>query len=57
MVHEARGNNRQAADCYHKVIDFIRHRPDRYDTSMVEQFAKLVDRLDPPAAQPIARTR
>jgi tetratricopeptide (TPR) repeat protein len=50
MVHEARADNRQAADCYRKVIDFIRHHPDRYDTGMVEQFAKLVDRLDPPAA-------
>ena len=50
MVHEARGDNRQAADCYRKVIDFINHHPDRYDTGMVEQFAKLVDRLDPPAA-------
>jgi hypothetical protein len=50
MVHEARGNSREAADCYRKVIDFIQHHPDRYDSGMVEQFAKLVDRLDPPAA-------
>jgi hypothetical protein len=35
MVHETRGDSRQAADCYRKVIDFIRHHPDRYDT-MVE---------------------
>ena len=45
MVHEARGNSRQAADCHRKVIDF----PDDYDAAMLEQFAKLVDRLDPPA--------
>jgi hypothetical protein len=50
MVHEARGNSRQAADCYRKVIDFIRHHPDRYDAGMVEHFAKLVERLDPPVA-------
>ncbi len=50
MVHEARGNSRQAADCYRKVIDFIRHHPDDYDAAMVEHFAKLVDRLDPPTA-------
>ena len=50
MVHEARGNSRQAADCYRKVIEFIRHHPDRYDTGMAEQFTKLIDRLDPPAA-------
>jgi tetratricopeptide (TPR) repeat protein len=48
MVHEARGDSRQAADCYRKVIDFIRQHPDDYDAAMPEQFAKLVDRLDPP---------
>ena len=50
MVHEARGDSRQAADCYRKVIDFIRRHPDDYDAGMVEQFAKLVERLDPPVA-------
>ena len=44
MVHEARGDSRQAADCYRKVIDFIRQHPDDYDAGMPEQFAKLVDR-------------
>ena len=39
MVHEARGNSRQAADCYRKVIDFVRHHPDRYDAGMLEQFS------------------
>jgi predicted TPR repeat methyltransferase len=29
IVHEARGDNRLAADGYRKVIDFIRQRPDR----------------------------
>ena len=50
MVHEARGDSRQAADCYRKVIDFIRQHPDDYDAGMLEQFAKLVDRLGPPVA-------
>ena len=50
MVHEARGNSRQAADCYRKVIEFIRQHPDDYDAAIAEQFARLVDRLDPPAA-------
>src|SRR6202166_4416574 len=31
MVHEARGENRQAADCYRKVIEFMRENPDDYD--------------------------
>jgi tetratricopeptide (TPR) repeat protein len=50
MVHEVRGDNRQAADCYRKVIEFIRQHPDNYDAAIVEQFAKLVERLDPPVA-------
>ena len=44
MVHEARGDSRQAADCYRKVIDFISQHPDDYDAGMVEQFAKLVEK-------------
>ena len=50
MVHEARGDSRPAADCYRKVVDFIRQHPDDYEAGMLEQFAKLVDRLDPPGA-------
>ena len=50
MVHEARGDSRQAAECYRKVIDFIRQHPDDYDADMIEQFAKLVERLDPSTA-------
>jgi len=50
MVHEARGNSRQAADCYRKVIDFICQHPDDYDAAIAEQFARPVDKLDSPAA-------
>jgi len=49
MVHEARGENRQAADCYRKVIAFIREHPNDYDPGFEDMFVKLVDRLDPPA--------
>jgi tetratricopeptide (TPR) repeat protein len=49
MVHEARGENRQAADCYRKVIDFIRQHPGRFDPGFEDVYAKLVNRLDPPA--------
>jgi hypothetical protein len=31
MVHEARGDSQRAADCYRKVIAFIRDDPDDYD--------------------------
>jgi tetratricopeptide (TPR) repeat protein len=50
MVHEARGENRQAADCYRKVIEFIREHPDHYDPGFDDMFTKLVNRLDPPVA-------
>ena len=30
-VYEARGDHHKAADCYRKVIDFIRTHPDSYD--------------------------
>jgi tetratricopeptide (TPR) repeat protein len=50
MVYEARGENRQAADCYRKVIAFIREHPDDYEPGFEEVFVKLVDRLDPPIA-------
>ena len=50
MVHEARGENRQAADCYRKVIEFIRKHPDDYDPGFEDMFTKLVNRLDPPVA-------
>ena len=50
MVYEARGDHRQAADCYRKVIDFIRAHPEQYDPDFEDIFHKLVNRLDPPAA-------
>ena len=48
MVHEARGENRQAAECYRKVIAFVREHPDDYDPNFEDVFVKLVGRLDPP---------
>jgi tetratricopeptide (TPR) repeat protein len=51
MVYEARGENRQAADCYRKVIAFIREHADDYELGFEDDsFVKLVNRLDPPAA-------
>ena len=49
MVYEARGEHRQAADCYRKVIAFIRDHPDDYDPGFEDIFHNLVARLDPPA--------
>jgi tetratricopeptide (TPR) repeat protein len=50
MVYEARGDQKQAADCYRKVIDFIRSHPDQYDPDFATVFHKLVARLDPSAS-------
>jgi tetratricopeptide (TPR) repeat protein len=50
MVHEARGENQQAADCYRKAIELIRRHPDDYDAEFENLFARLIAKLDPPAA-------
>jgi tetratricopeptide (TPR) repeat protein len=50
VVHEARGENRQAADCYRKMTDIMRQHPNDYDTGYEDEFATLIARLDPPAA-------
>jgi tetratricopeptide (TPR) repeat protein len=42
MVYEARGENRQAADCYRKVIAFIRGRRDDYEPG----FEEAIDRAN-----------
>jgi tetratricopeptide (TPR) repeat protein len=49
MVHEERGENRQAAECYRKLIDFLRQHPGYADPEMAGHYAKLVAKLDPPA--------
>lgn len=48
MVHEARGENLQAAECYRKVIQFIKEHPDDYEPGFEDTFLTLVNRLDPP---------
>lgn len=50
MVHEARGEHGQAADCYRKVLDVIRQHPGDYDAAYDENFVKLIAKLDPPPA-------
>jgi tetratricopeptide (TPR) repeat protein len=50
MVYEARGHNREAADCYRKVIEFVRDHPDQYDPEFADTFHRLVAKLDPSAA-------
>ena len=50
MVYEARGEHQAAADCYRKVIEFVRAHPELYDPEFAEPFQRLIAKLDPPAA-------
>jgi tetratricopeptide (TPR) repeat protein len=47
MVYEARGDNRQAADCYRKVVEFVRAHPEQYDPGYDAMYQKMADELDP----------
>lgn len=51
MVHEARGQFREAAECYRKVIEFTRANPEDYDPGFVDIFLALVVKLEASAAQ------
>ena len=42
MVYEARGDNKQAAQCYRQVIDFVRTRPDQYEPGFEDTFHRLI---------------
>jgi len=50
MVYKARGDNKQAADYYRKVIDFVRAHPDQYEPEFETTFHRLVQKLDPAPA-------
>lgn len=50
MVYEARGDNKAAADCYRKVIEFVRAHPEQYDPGFTTTFEQLIAELDPPPA-------
>jgi tetratricopeptide (TPR) repeat protein len=49
MVHEARGENKQAAHCYRKALEIIRAQPDCYEPAFANVFVRLVEKLDPAA--------
>ena len=51
MVHEARGQFGQAADCYRKVIELMRANPEDYDAGLVDSFLELVVKLEACAAE------
>lgn len=49
LIKAGKLDDAEAADCYRKVIDFLRHRPDYADPEMAEDYTKLIAKLDPPA--------
>ena len=51
MVHEARGQFREAADCYRNVVDFARANPESYDPEFVDSFLELIVKLEACAAE------
>jgi len=53
MVHEARGEKKQAADCYRKAIEIIRQQPD-HDPKLAHVFVERADKLGPPTTGQIA---
>jgi tetratricopeptide (TPR) repeat protein len=50
MVYEARGDRKAAADCYRKVIEFVRAHPEQYEPTFATNFEQWVAELDPPPA-------
>ena len=50
MVYEARGQYREAAECYRRVIEFIRAHPEDHDPAMETYYLELIAKLEPPAA-------
>lgn len=51
MVYEARGQFREAADCYGKVIEFARANPEDYDAEFADRFLELIAKLEVRAAE------
>jgi tetratricopeptide (TPR) repeat protein len=50
MVYEARGDRKAAADCYRKVIEFVKAHPKQYEPTFTVTFEQMIDELDPPPA-------
>ena len=51
MVYEARGQHREAANCYRRVMDFIHANPEAHDPAIEAHFLRLIAELDPPAGE------
>ena len=51
MVYQARGQLREAADCYRKVIEIARANPEDYDPEFVDTFNELIAQLEARATE------
>ena len=49
MLFEARGDSKQAAHYYRKVVEFIQQHPDGFDPEVEVEFTERAERLDPTA--------
>jgi TolA-binding protein len=47
MVYEARGEKKLAANCYRKVVEFVRTHPGQYDPDFAARFERMIEELDP----------
>ncbi len=50
MVAEARGDKKLAAAHYRKVLEFAQQHPDQLDPRLIDNYRRMVEELDPPAA-------
>jgi tetratricopeptide (TPR) repeat protein len=50
LVHEKRGENREAAECYRRVLEIVRRAPEDYEPAFEQQFVNLIAKLNPPGA-------
>jgi tetratricopeptide (TPR) repeat protein len=50
MVHEARGDTREAADCYRRVIAFLEQNPDYAEPAFKDALLARIAKLEPPQA-------
>jgi hypothetical protein len=48
MVYEARRDRKAAADCYRKVIEFVKAHPKQYEPTFTVTFEQMIHELDPP---------
>ena len=46
MVYEARGQNREAAQCYRKVVEFMRAHSADFDPELQTHFLERIAKLD-----------